>query len=123
MIELSHTDLLLAELAAEKLKPVPPQMMALAEKFRDRVMCKHSPAYRDLYEVKTFEVVCSFGGGVSVVVETGRIGDEGTAASILCRDYRHVRIGKRGGITLLNAKSKSNKKRLGWFAAVHYATI
>lgn len=43
---------------------------------------------------------------VSVIAEVGMIGDEGTLASIVCRDRVHLFVGKRGGITypVWNAK-------------------
>jgi hypothetical protein len=43
-----------------------------------------------------------------LVIETGMPNDAGTAASIFCRDHRHIRIGKRGGLTLCNPSRKSN---------------
>jgi len=56
----------------------------------------------DKYEYKRFEITESH-GLVSVVSTVGLIGDEGTAASILCRTHRHILVGKRGGLTLVNA--------------------
>lgn len=53
------------------------------------------------YEYKRFEVE-DCGAFVSVVSEVGLVGDEGTAASILCRTRRHIHIGKRGGMRLMN---------------------
>ncbi len=35
--------------------------------------------------------------------------DEKTIASIYCRNQRHLRIGKNGGLTLLNGKQKNVK--------------
>ena len=59
-------------------------------------------AKRDLffgeeYEFKIFEVTENeyF---VSVVLEVGMIGDEGTLAALICRDHCHLFVGKRGGI-------------------------
>ena len=54
--------------------------------------------YNDEYEIKEWDVHENeyF---VSLVVETGRKNDEGTLASIICRDRAHLFIGKRGGIT------------------------
>ena len=50
------------------------------------------------YEIKEYEVKdCEY--FLSVVIETGMVGDEGTMASILCRNRVHLFIGKRGGIT------------------------
>jgi len=57
----------------------------------------------DKYEYKRFDVKEMDCDLVSVVSEVGLIGDEGTAASILCRTHRHILVGKRGGLTLVNA--------------------
>ena len=38
---------------------------------------------------------------VSLVIEYGYIGDEGTLSAIFCRCHAHLFIGKRGGITYL----------------------
>lgn len=60
------------------------------------------------YEFKKFEVEENeyF---VSLVFEVGAIGDEGTLAAVFCRDYGHVWIGKRGGITYpVNSKRAKN---------------
>lgn len=57
---------------------------------------------------------------VALTLEVGMVGDEGTMASIYCRDRRVLVIGPRGGLTLLNAKDES--KNTGWFEAVHGLT-
>lgn len=59
------------------------------------------------YEIKTWEVTENeyF---VSVVFETGLIGDEGTAAAIFARDRGQVFIGKCGGITYPITKTLKN---------------
>lgn len=50
------------------------------------------------YEYKQFEVHdCKY--FIAVVAEVGRINDEGTLASMLCRNRVHLFIGKRGAIT------------------------
>lgn len=58
---------------------------------------------KDRYEIKTLDVKENeyF---VSVVIETGLKDDEGTMASIICRDRAHVFVGKRGGITWYDNK-------------------
>lgn len=49
------------------------------------------------YEIKRYEVDdCKY--FLSVFMEVGKVGDEGTLASVLCRDNVHLFIGKRGGI-------------------------
>lgn len=74
-----------------------------------------------LDEVKQF-LMCHHKGMSTtfVTIETGLIGDEGSAASIYCRDYRHIAIAKNGGLTLLNAKRK--RESLGRFHAVYSLT-
>ena len=51
--------------------------------------------WRDIkrWEVKEYEFF------VSVYVEYGCKGDEGTLAEVLCRNKAHLFVGKRGGIT------------------------
>ena len=50
------------------------------------------------YEFKQFEVTDHEWGTVSVALETGMKGDEGTLAAIFARDYCHIFIGPRGAI-------------------------
>ena len=71
------------------------------EMLRRRVI--QMDGHGDKYEYKRFEIRELEYGAVSVVSEVGLIGDEGTAASILCRTRRHLFVGKRGGLTLVNA--------------------
>lgn len=71
-----------------------------------------------LSEVKHLEVAHHEGSRWSyVTIEIGRIGDEGTLLAAIGRDYRHIAIGERGGLSLLN--SKFTKKATGWFNVVH----
>ena len=66
--------------------------------------------YSDSYEIKEWDIKENeyF---VSVVVETGMKNDEGTLASILCRDRAHLFIGKRGGITYPVTKNGKQVRR------------
>ena len=48
-------------------------------------------------EIKQFEIR-ECGKKLSVMVEVGMPGDEGTMASVLCRDRCHVFVGIRGGM-------------------------
>ena len=50
------------------------------------------------YEVKKWEVE-EFVSFVSLVVETGMKGDEGTMAEVFARDRAHLFIGSRGKVT------------------------
>lgn len=54
-------------------------------------------------EVKRLEVSELRGGVVSLVIEAGMPDDDGTAARLLCRDYGHFFIGRRGGIRAASA--------------------
>ena len=52
----------------------------------------------DKQEIKIWKVTeCEY--FVSLVVEYGYIGDEGTLSAIFCRSHAHLFIGKRGCIT------------------------
>ena len=54
---------------------------------------------KDDYEFKTFEVKkLDYSNEVSLTVETGLKGDEGTMAQICGRHWFHIFIGPRGGI-------------------------
>ena len=55
-----------------------------------------------------------------LLVVLGMVGDEGTMASVFCRNRRHIAIGPRGGLTLFNAKNKSEAK--GWTSAIYSLT-
>ena len=57
----------------------------------------------------------------SFSIRAGMVDDEGTLAQAFCRDYRHIMIGERGGLELMNAKKKSESR--GRFYAVHAATL
>lgn len=63
--------------------------------------------YSEDYEFKKWEVTENkyF---VSVVFVVGMKGDEGTLASIICRDRAQLFIGKRGGITYPVSKQLKN---------------
>lgn len=54
--------------------------------------------YSDKYEIKRFETRDN-DSFISLIVEYGLIGDEGTLAEVFGRDSAHLFIGKRGGIT------------------------
>lgn len=64
---------------------------------------------KEKYEVKKFEVeeTAYF---VSVVGEVGLKGDEGTLASVICRNRFHLFVGPKGGISYYN--KKGTKKHL-----------
>lgn len=76
------------------------------------------------YEVKQFEV-SEFKYFVSVYAVVGMKNDNGTLASVYCRDTIHVFIGKKGGITypvhkkLKNGSYKNYTKRLTSIGCLH----
>lgn len=77
---------------------------------RDALLEKNG-RYSDREQVlKKFEVTDMDWGSVSLVIEVGSEGDEGTLGSIFCRDYRHIFIGRSGGLKLVNAKAKSKSR-------------
>lgn len=65
-----------------------------------------SPIRPEQYEYKRFEVSQLNRGIVFVYSVVGMKGDEGTMAEVLCRRVRHITIGKRGGLHLINADSR-----------------
>lgn len=68
------------------------------------------------YEFKEFSVEEMDNGIVDVYSVTGRKNDEGTMAEALCRNYRHIFIGKLGGMTTY-VRGKGTKKSTtlhGW---------
>ena len=73
-------------------------------------------------DLKQFEIVESDTGLVFVVISFGLPKDEGTLASLLCRDYRHIKIGTQGGCELLNPKRKGHTINRGIFHCVHNLT-
>jgi len=72
------------------------------EWLRDRVL-EHD-GHGDGYEYKKFELHGFTDSSlVWVISEVGKEGDEDTMASVFCRTMRHIMIGPRGGMTLVNA--------------------
>lgn len=93
---------------------------AAIERIKRQVLVAHAgEAHVDGYEVKEFTVE-DFGWFVSLVVEVGLKGDEGTMASVFARTRRHIAIGRNGGVKLLNPKRKAEAQ--GWFNVLHGLT-
>lgn len=65
--------------------------------------------HSDKYEFKEFSVTENEQGDVVVYAVSGRKNDEGTMAECLCRKYRHIYIGKNGGLTSYTNSKKNNK--------------
>lgn len=69
------------------------------------------------YEFKQFEITWGVRNSFYLVAEVGRKGDEGSMASIICRDRWHIAVGPRGGCTNLNA-ARYSKRRKGFHNCV-----
>lgn len=86
-------------------------------------MCRRNED--DRYEVKRKEVDEVTENIVSLFIQTGLKGDEGTMASILCRDTVHLFIGKKGGVSCyVTARSGPRKGHQveyvdGWLGCCH----
>lgn len=102
-----------------------PEHQKEAEDLRDRMLhraneyrsAEHSPRV-----LKKFEVTHS-GSLTFITIEIGMEGDEGTLASVFCRDYRHISLvgsGRRQRWSLLNAKLKKDRK--GYWNCLHALT-
>lgn len=99
------------------------------EQIREQVL--QNDGYGDKYEYKQFEVKVMEWGDVSVVTEVGRIRDEGTILSIVGRTRRHIFVGPKGGMKLVNPakwikdeRGNDKKKHIkgyvrGWEALTH----
>lgn len=79
------------------------------------------------YEIKRLEISHAESTALTfVTIEAGLVGDEGTLAGVFCRDRRHISIGRRGGVTLLNPKRgkrgpRGFKGKPGWFGSRAWA--
>lgn len=69
-------------------------------------------AYDENYEIKYYEVE-EWEHFVSVVLEVGMKNDEGTYASVLCRDRVHLFIYKKGRIQYSTKKGKTRTLKRG----------
>jgi len=78
----------------------------------------HDGNHREGYEYKRWEV-SDEGPFVALLSEVGMVGDEETMASVLCRTRRHIFIGPRGGLKLVNAaRYDTRRKRFVYSAPV-----
>lgn len=71
------------------------------EYLRRAILANDGLGGRDDHEYKSFKTAQNDYGTVYVTTTVGLIGDEDTAAW-LCRVHRHIAIGPRGGMRLLN---------------------
>jgi len=96
---------------------------ARVEAFRDQILKAKYGHTAASYEIKQFKVTeYDADTPIYLVCETGLIGDEGTAASILCRDYRLISIGVLGGCELMNPKVKGRTINRGMWHCLHNLT-
>ena len=63
------------------------------------------------YEWKKWEVETTDYGPVWLTAESGMVNDQGTMASIFCRDYWHISIGPRGKIKSHSKPDWHDRKR------------
>lgn len=93
-----------------------PKQERLIEYIRKNyVAIMHGEAYTATNELKRFEVTeLGVGGIVSLVAESGLVGDEGTMAAIFARNRIHIFIGPKGGIKYYNKRQtlKRGNRRL-----------
>jgi len=68
-----------------------------SEQIRDAMLQRRSD-----HELKKYEITPIAANLSSLIIEIGMVGDEGTAASLLCRDYRHYIIYRGGGVALVS---------------------
>lgn len=86
-----------------------PKQVKAIEQLKEKVLANDGYNTEN-YEYKQFEAKELEYGDVSLVTIVGRIGDEGTMASLF-RTHRHIFIGPNGGLTLANpAKWVKGKK-------------
>ncbi len=73
------------------------------------------------YEIKKFEITLPQENNdqAYLMVETGMKNDEGTLASMLCRDHRLIAVGQNGGTELLNPKKKGRTINRGLWHVLH----
>lgn len=90
-------------------------MTKAQEKAIERIRTLVEAECGDRYEIKEWNIA-EFPYFVSLVSETGLIGDEGTMASIFARDRAHLFIGKRGGITypVIRNGKQTNRRFKGY---------
>lgn len=84
--------------------------------------------FNEKHEFKEFDVKETDGGTLMVAIEAGYVGDEGTWASVFCRDRCIVFVGVRGAIWYYvdtKRKSKNGFRRVKytgiWGACRDYA--
>jgi hypothetical protein len=119
MAPTNDLDQLLAERAERSATPVDPVALAIAERLRDAAFRRHARV-SSAPEIKAFRVEAWGRRGAFVTIEVGRVGDEGTLAAIVCRDYRHIAIANtaRRGLRLLNPAKGFKSKARGFFNVI-----
>ena len=97
----------------------PSQISTLDDFRKDILISNHGKKHVDGYEYKEFEITF-FGKYKTLLLhtETGSKTDEGTMAAVFCRINHHIKIGKRGGCKLSNAREKTKPR--GYYKCLHY---
>lgn len=63
-------------------------------------------------EIKRLEIEETTYGALTVVIETGLIGDEGTMNEYVSRNYRHFFVGPKGGLSTYKSTKRSSCKKV-----------
>lgn len=95
--EMDALDALLAEMNALTVEITLADLNLAQRKAADRLI-----AIREKHEIKKLLITrFDTSRAVTLYVETGMIGDEGTLAALFARTTTHARIGSRGGVSYI----------------------
>jgi hypothetical protein len=114
------SDILEEMLASVKLGPARPAHQAVIDRIQKNLLEKYTRHSQMDWEVKRSRITHFCGTTTYMTIEVGLVGDEGTYAEFFGRDYRHIKIGKRGGVELLNGTRPSY--RYGMNNAIYQPT-
>ena len=93
-----------------------PKQQARIDQIKQILLARRYGSTAASYEIKRFEIQERDDSDlVFLAVESGLIGDEGTMAALLARDYRLIMVGPAGGVELLNPKKKGRTINRGLF--------
>lgn len=112
---IKKADMLFTEVDMDTVKVTPSQMKVIKRLARD-IMEKDGLglAHMDGYEFKKFELTASHGGRLYLYTVVGSKGDEGTAAALVCRTYRHMVIGRCGGVRDIGGNNPKHERAQGY---------
>ena len=103
------------EVDMDTVKVTPSQMGVIKRLARD--IMEHDGlglAHMDGYEFKEFELTAAHGGRLYLHTTIGMKGDEGTAAGLICRTYRHMVIGRCGGVRDIGGNNPRHRLSEGY---------